>query len=115
MRLELKTRKDGRVGVVEVHGHLIMMHGPELHDTVTKLVSEGCNRLLVDMSGATYVDSFGIGQMVACHKTVHAINGHIRFSGLTPKVLAVVKMCGLPAVLEIDLDPEVSLAKLLAS
>lgn len=112
MELKLTTERSGQIGTVAVHGHLILMYGPRLHNEVKRLVREGCSRVLIDMSETSYVDSFGIGQMAACYETVQSNNGRIRFAGLSKKTFLLLQMCHLPNVLDFDTDYETSLAKL---
>lgn len=112
MSLEVTARKENDVTVVEVRGRLIMQHGPVLHNEVKKLVAGGANRFLLDFSGVDYIDSFGIGQMVASQNTVRGKGGSIRFAGFAPKVMMLLEVSAMPTILEFDPDVSAGLSKL---
>jgi len=75
-----------------------------LVERVTKAADGGAHRLLVDLSGIDYIDSHGLGQMVACHHLLRSQEGRIRFVGLSEKLRRLVEMTRLPRVLEFDPD-----------
>jgi anti-sigma B factor antagonist len=113
--LDIKTRKEDGVTVLQVQGRLIMQNGPKLHQEIKRLVAAGDNCFLLDFSGVDYVDSFGIGQMVSIQKTVLAQSGQIRFAGFTPKVMMLLEISAVPKILEFDPDVASSLVKLSGS
>lgn len=115
MSLDIKTRKEKGVTVLQVQGRLIMQNGPKLHQEIKRLVAGGDNRFLLDFSGVDYIDSFGIGQMVSIQKTVLAQGGQVRFAGFAPKVMTLLEISAVPTILEFDPDVAAGLTKLSGS
>jgi len=83
-----------------------------LADRVKMAIDAGARRLLVDLSGIDYVDSQGLGQMVACHTLLSSQGGQVRFVGPSPKVQRLLDMTGLPKILKVDPTLATSLNRL---
>jgi len=83
-----------------------------LADRVKMAIDAGARRLLVDLSGIDYVDSHGLGQMVACHTLFASVGGEVRFAGASTRLRRLLEMTRLPRVLEVDRDVGTSLAQL---
>ena len=98
--------------VVTLTGHLILDNGTMLHDEVKSLIEGGAKCVLVDLAGVDFIDSHGIGQMVACETTARNRKALVRFVGLRPKIYKVMEMTGMPTVLKFDTDLPAALAKL---
>jgi anti-sigma B factor antagonist len=100
MTTEITTLENATV--VKVSG--IMMGGPETkecHDKVKSLISSGCTNLVVDLSGAEWVNSRGMGILIACYVTSHNAGGDIRFASLTKKTRMLFHMMKLDTVFPI--------------
>ncbi|MFQ5723998.1 MAG: STAS domain-containing protein [Terriglobia bacterium] len=104
MSLQVQTRQESGVAVVAPRGKLTMEHGALLHEEVQKLVNGGARRLLVDLTGVDYIDSHGLGQMVACQSTVRSHGGRLCFTGLSDKLRRLLQMTTIPRILEFDPD-----------
>jgi len=98
--------------VVALTGHLILDNGTMLHDEVKSLIEGGARCVLVDLTGVDFIDSHGIGQMVACETTARNRKAQVRFVGLRPKIFKVMEMTGMPSVLKFDTDLPTALGKL---
>lgn len=110
--LWVQSRQEKGVTVVEARGRMILQYGSAVHDEVKRVVEEGARRVLVDLSGVDYIDSYGLGQMVGCMKSVREHEGKLRFAGLSDKVRKLVELSAVFKILEIDPDKATSLARL---
>ncbi len=64
-KLEIITRKDGDIVVVEPRGRATLGENSELLDReLQRLAAEGCKKMLVDLSGLIQIDSSGISALV---------------------------------------------------
>lgn len=64
-KLEIKTRTDGDIMIVEPHGRATLGENSELFDReLQRLAASGCKKLLVDLSGLIQMDSSGISALV---------------------------------------------------
>src|SRR4051812_29137623 len=63
--LHILQRVAGGIAVFELNGHLVFAEGDRIfRDQVKAFADAGGRRLLVDLSGVSYVDSGGIGSLV---------------------------------------------------
>jgi anti-sigma B factor antagonist len=69
---------------------------------VNGLLKSQKNRIIVDMSGVGYVDSSGIGILVACHSNVTAAGGQFRLTGVVARVATLFSMTGVDRILKVD-------------
>ncbi|MGA9544350.1 MAG: STAS domain-containing protein, partial [Candidatus Sulfotelmatobacter sp.] len=86
MQLKVTTRiKDG-VLVVDCSGRIVF--GEEsalLRDTVRQAVTEN-NRILLNLGEVNYIDSGGLGTLVALRITAQNAGGTIKLTNLTKRV-----------------------------
>lgn len=55
-------------------------------------------RIVVDLSGVTFMDSSGINALVAAYQTARAAQGWLRIAGARGPALRIVQMVGLDAL-----------------
>ena len=74
----LVTREMGaRTFVVGLTGEVDLYTAPELKSELLRLVAEGPNRIVVDLSGATFVDSTTLGVLLGAVKRLRLIGGEL--------------------------------------
>ena len=112
MSLQVQSRQEKGVTVVTPRGRLTLDYGSLLHDEVKRVVEGGARRVLVDLSAVEYVDSHGLGQMVACQTTLRRHDGQLRFAGLSQKLHRLIEMTSIPRILQFDADLGTSIVKL---
>src|SRR5438093_585414 len=67
--MKLKTRDSGEVRILELHGKLVLGEPVDTLGKTTKgLIDEGHNKIVVSLKGVEYVDSAGIGELVAARR-----------------------------------------------
>lgn len=68
--MRIHERRVGDVAVIDLAGKLTCTDGPGLvKDKITSLVYQGHKNLVLNLADITYVDSSGLGELVACHLT----------------------------------------------
>ena len=69
MQLKLSTRTKDGILVVDCSGRIVFgEESAHLRDTVKKLVSEN-NHVVLNLAGVNYIDSGGLGTLVALYTT----------------------------------------------
>jgi anti-sigma B factor antagonist len=58
--------------VVDVEGDVDLHSAPELRDHLAALITEGHERIVVDLSGATFLDSMALGVLLGAKRDVTA-------------------------------------------
>jgi anti-sigma B factor antagonist len=84
--LELESRSSGDATIVVVRGEIDMATAPQVRDALNELVDAGASRIVVDCRGLDFLDSSGIGVLIAVRKrlgdegalTLEAPQAHVR-------------------------------------
>jgi len=71
-----------------------------LRDTVKKLISENKN-IVLNLSGVSYIDSGGLGTLVALYTSAQTNGGKIKLASLTPRVGDLLQVTKLVTIFEV--------------
>lgn len=92
-------RRLGDVTVLDLKGRLVFDEGDTmLRDWVNALAEQGRVNVLLNLRDVTYVDSCGIGILVAKYVSLRRKGGDLRFVNVTPKsrrLLEITKLMGI--------------------
>jgi anti-sigma B factor antagonist len=101
VQLKLNTRTVDGITVVDCNGRIVFGEESALiRDTVKKLISEN-NQLVLNLAGVSYIDSGGLGTLVALYTTAHNAGGAIKLANLTPRVGDLLQVTKLLTVFEV--------------
>ena len=89
------------VHVVAVGGELDMRAAPELRTAIDCALEAKIALLVVDLSDATFIDSTGIGTLVAALKRLKKARGSLELVCVEPNLLRVFELTGLDNLLSI--------------
>ncbi len=79
--MRISERHVGDVTVLDLVGKLTLTDGPgRVKDKVTSLVYQGHRQIVLNLAEITYVDSSGLGELVACHLTAERSAGCIKLA-----------------------------------
>ena len=85
--------------VLQVLGRLDMVAAQRLRSTVTETVQGGRSRVVVDMAETTFLDSSGLGALIAALKTTRQAGGDLRIARLPEQALMVLELTRMTTVL----------------
>lgn len=88
------------IAVIRPDGRLNMVAAPELRDTVTRAVQSGRPRVVVDLSGVDFMDSSGLGALIASLKTARQAGGDLRLAGVGEQVALVLQLSNVDRILK---------------
>jgi anti-sigma B factor antagonist len=95
---DVSTGADG-IGVVVPRGRLNMVSARRLKDLVSELVDGGTTRIVVDMGETTFLDSSGLGALIAGLKSARQAGGDLRLARPTEAVVMVLELTNMDKVL----------------
>ena len=95
--MQLEQRVAGDVAIVKVTGDITLNKGGDvlLKDKVQSLLQQGHKNLLIDLSGVSYVDSAGLGELVQAYATAKNRGGALKLLNVTKRLrdlLVVTKL-----------------------
>lgn len=82
--MTLNFNQKNNVGIIEINGRLDAYNAPELKAFFDQ-VAEKTTYFVLDMFGCEFIDSTGLGTIVACLKSASQGGGDIRISRLQDK------------------------------
>jgi anti-sigma B factor antagonist len=109
-KLQIVEGQQGDVAVLSLAGEITLDDGDlAFRKYVEQMIAAGTRRIVVDLSGVTYIDSAGVGMMVAESKRVSEQGGAMRLARLTARSHHLLAMLKLKFVFEIydDVDAAV--------
>jgi anti-anti-sigma factor len=89
------TRRDDGPVVLGLRGALDIDTAPVLRDAVDVLLNEPVPRVIIDLSGATFCDSIGLGTFAYAHTACLARGGYLRLACPTPFLVRLLDTVGL--------------------
>jgi anti-sigma B factor antagonist len=97
--LEVLTRQvDNGVTVVAPTGRLDVAGAPALKDAISEVVKNGPPRVVIDMEGISFVDSTGLGSVIAALKQIRSSQGDLRLAAPNQQVRVVLELTTLDRV-----------------
>lgn len=94
--------------VVEVRGEVDIHSASTLHDRLIDVLGSGCKSLIVDLTWLSFIDSTGLGALVASRNYANSEGASLRLVCKTERLLKVFRITGLHEVFKIY--PTVALA-----
>jgi anti-sigma B factor antagonist len=100
LSLEVQTRRtDKGVTVLAPSGRLDVVGAPALKEAIGDAVKDnGQPRLVIDMEGVSFVDSTGLGSVIAALKQVRSSKGDLRLAAPNQQVRVVLELTTLDRV-----------------
>jgi len=103
MDLTVGTRTIGDVEIIDLSGRLWILNLP-LRDLVKKLLDEGRRYFVLNLTNLTYIDSSGLGQMLAIWASITNQNGHMTLLRPSDRVQSLLAITKLNSVFQIFAD-----------
>jgi anti-sigma B factor antagonist len=105
---------DGVAGVV-VLGEADIYTAPELKEALTAAIETGATSVLVDLSGATFIDSTTLGVLMGAVRRLRPRGGEVAIACADPNICRIFEITLLDRVFRIFPTPGEGLDHLLAS
>ena len=93
--MDIEVSRSSEVTVVIPTGDLDMAVADTVKRTLTDLIERGQSKLVMDLGGVGYIDSSGMGALVAAMKQARAAGGDVRLCALQDDVRAILEMTRL--------------------
>jgi anti-sigma B factor antagonist len=85
--LDVKERQAGDVTILDMTGEVRNGEGAvSLRDSIRKLADQGKTKLLLNLAGVKYMDSTGVGELIANYTTVTRQGGQLKLLSLTQRI-----------------------------
>lgn len=102
-RLELSH--NGNESVVEVYGELDAYTTPQLRKALDTTIERAAERIVVGLGGTSFIDSTGLGAMVAASRRAAALGGELVIDSPRASVYRILQITGLSLSIPIENGP----------
>ena len=100
--LNITERQKDDVSILDLEGNVIMGGGSaQLREAIRRLAGQGKNRILLNFREVKYLDSSGIGELMASLVSLNRQGGQLGFCNLTERVTEVMELSSLISIFEI--------------
>lgn len=101
----ITVREAGRVSVIDVAGRMTIGEpAVAFGRKFREAFGAGRKAFLVNLAGLEYIDSSGIGEIVAAEEKLRGAGGELKLCGVSPKVVTLLEAANLDRVFEIHPD-----------
>jgi anti-sigma B factor antagonist len=110
MSLKITIREVGHVSIVDLSGKITIGEGDSLlRERVTEILESGKKNILLNLERVSYMDSAGIGELVACFKRAREKGGIVKLLRPVGKVMDLLVLTKLEEVFENFQDEQTAL------
>jgi anti-sigma B factor antagonist len=102
INLYINERRSGDVTVLDLKGRLrVGGNTVALHKSIRALILEKKTLILLNLVGVTFIDSCGLGELVASQVSVENKGGEIKLTGLTEPLRELLTVTRLLTIFEV--------------
>jgi anti-sigma B factor antagonist len=99
--MKIKEKIENHVAVLSLSGK--MMGGPEttaLHDHIRGLMNDGISKVVIDLGGVKWINSSGLGVLMAAMTTLKNSEGQMKLANVTEKVESLLMITQLMRIFD---------------
>lgn len=88
--MKIKEKMEGNIAILSLSGN--MMGGPDtdkLHEKVKSLIDEGITKVVINLKGVKWMNSSGLGALMACFGSLSNVSGKLKLANVTEKVKSI--------------------------
>lgn len=94
--LHIVERRDGELTILELSGQLVALEGAlTFVRHIDALIARGALRVIVNLQNVTYIDSGGVGALVAKFVSLLQRGGALKLACLSGRACRVLRTAGL--------------------
>ena len=115
MALKISNRQVDGVGVVELAGRIVL--GEEsnaMREQIKGMLAAGQKKIVLNLNDVTYIDSAGLGALVAAHHSARTQGASLKLAHLGSKFKEILQVTKLLTVFEVH-DTEAAAVRSFAS
>ncbi|WP_256757110.1 STAS domain-containing protein [Cohnella sp. WQ 127256] len=86
--------------ILRLHGKIYVDEAALIKEKLFPFIDRGYSQFVVHLSDVTYIDSSGLGMLVAVQKKARQIGGGVKLVGLQGGVLELFELTRLTSVFE---------------
>jgi|YNPMSStandDraft_1061717.scaffolds.fasta_scaffold03561_8 anti-sigma B factor antagonist len=98
----IESRREGGVTVIACEGRITLgLASNTLRNLLREALEGGAKKVVVDFSGATQLDSTGIGELVGALSLANERGAALRLAAMPPKIRELLRVTRLDTVFDV--------------
>jgi anti-sigma B factor antagonist len=103
--MKISNREVDHVTIIDLDGRIVLGdETDQVRTAVRELIAKGKKKIILNLAGVDYIDSSGVGELVASFTAVRNSGGELKLLNLTQKVHDVLNVTKLYTVFDIKDD-----------
>jgi len=109
--MEIHAREKDDVVIFDIEGEIRRSDVSDvtLHQLVKDQLDRGKRNILLNFKNVEFIDSFGVGEILASYISTHNLGGKLKIAKISKKLYLVFQVTMLTKVLDIFDDEELAL------
>jgi anti-anti-sigma factor len=110
-KMEIHAREKEDVVIFDIEGEIRRSDVSDvtLHQLVKDQLDGGKRNILLNFKNVEFIDSFGVGEILASYISTHNLGGRLKIAKISKKLYLVFQVTMLTKVLDIFDDEELAL------
>ena len=98
--LETSVRYSGDVAIIDLAGRIVLNDGSAtMRETIAKLREGGSNKILINLSAVSFMDSSGLGELASAYAGVNKAGGQLKLVNIPARILDLLCITKLDSIL----------------
>src|SRR5438034_9876856 len=102
--------RQDRANVLAIEGDIDLHISPAITEALNAMIKKKPERIVIDLSRATYIDSAGVAALILAMQDVEAYGGKFFLSGVQETIRLILETSGLDRIFWIFPDVDAALA-----
>ncbi len=109
--MEISAREKSDVIIFDIEGEIRRSDVSDvtLHQMVKDQLDTGKRNILLNFKNVEFIDSFGVGEILASYISTHNLGGKLKIAKISKKLYLIFQVTMLTKVLDIFEDEEIAL------
>ena len=99
-----------RANVLPLKGEVDLHVSPAITQSLDAMIAKKPERIVIDLSGTTYIDSAGLAALILAMQTVEAYGGRFLLAGVDETMRSIFETSRLDQIFQIFPDVDAALA-----
>ncbi|CAM2064792.1 Anti-sigma factor antagonist [Sulfidibacter corallicola] len=109
--MKIYHRSVDDITILDLEGQITIGEGDvQLREAIHKLVEIGQKRILLNMARVTYMDSSGVGELMACLQHIQEHEGQFKLLNISKKIKNLLFIAQILSIFEYFNDEELAVA-----
>ena len=102
--------RQDRANVLAIEGDIDLHVSPAVTESLNAMIKKKPERIVIDLSRATYIDSAGVAALILARQEVKAYGGRFFLSGVQETIRSILEISRLDRIFWIFPDVDAALA-----